>query len=616
MKQTIHMIFYKRVNTMNKIIKKFCSSLYSNEIYKDFNYNLKDFGFGINKEIKINIFKPTLQLIFLMTSVFGISYLLIPFSLCQFIWFGMGLFLTKNIITIDPLIILFNFKVDQNNDNLSFWEKIFRSLEFTPKTRYQLAMFCFLTVLCLLPNLLKYYIFTLIGIAFIFYLYKKYWDDFLDWIQDPDPKRTSKVVYLVVCLIYLIDLLVVYNITVSVFKMFELFKANMKHKEPLVWLSILEISLNLRIQAKYKWIMCYGFLIVWMVWLVKSMFTIEFGLGNLVWLILSTFKFSYRNDLDKFLEILRKNATIEKAKEIAWDNAGKLPTFVWSSLKSNLVSLWNDPVGWYNAEGFSFQGIVDKINIKEENVMKFTNVLENYKENSFAKMFSKYYFLLPFLIIFLTTTIRCKLNSLEIFIFPIILISYLLDTYFHSDFTRIDFEERLTNIVDGVEEYTKQKLSTLKGLIQTIYTAKSTAGGTLGGGLFGATTGGFLGVTLSSLASASLTGGGSLLGASLGSIYCGYSNYKNSTLECVPDQNIYGKEKNLDDETKKFQEFVKSKEKEIIEHIEESKKMIEMKEIKLLGSIDNPDTVKEQQIMGQKLDYVEVDKEMIKSDKS
>lgn len=533
---------------MNKIVTNL-----TNEIYKELDYNLKDFGLGLDKGIKIKIFKPTPQLIVLTISISALSFFVMPFVLCQFIWFIMGIYFINKIISVHPLSI-FNFET--NDCVISFWEKLFKSIEFTPRRRYQFIMFSILTVLCLLPTLIRYLVFTFFGTVLGFCLYKRYCNEFLDWIQNPDPKRTSKIVYFIVFLIYVVDLLVVYNITASVFKLFE---TNVGKKEQM-WLSMLDISLNLRIHAKYKWIMCAGCTIVWSGLLIKSIFTIEYGFVNLIWLILSTLKFSYRFDLDIFLEILKKNATIEKAKEIAWENAGKIPTLMWTSIKSNMCALLNDPIGWYTCEGLSFQGVIDKINAKEKTVMKFTYVLNTHKTHYFTRMFSKYYFMLSPITIFLTTLYKCKNNSLEIFILPIIITSYLLNTCFCSDFTKIDFEDRLTYIVDSVKDYTKKKLCVVKGIIQTTYTTKSTAGGTLNGGI----TGGIIGMMCGSLISGPFTGGGSLLGAGIGSIYCGYLNYKQSNLICIPEL----------ESIRKFQEFVKTKETKSVNNL-----MIEMKEI-------------------------------------
>lgn len=289
---------------------------------------------------------------------------------------------------------------------------------------------------------------------------------------------------------------------------------------------------------------------------------LESGLETFLWLILSFVKYSYRYNLDIFFKNLKKNTTMDKAKEIAWNNADKLQVLIWSSIKSNIAHLINNPIEWYKSDGLTFQGLIDQVNSKEDYIMKSVEIFKKYKENNLLNIFSRYYFILQILIIFLTTIINCKLYSLEIYILPIIFISYIFNIYCYSKFTQIDIIDRLINIINTSQKYTNKKSNYIKKIIQNIYTTKSTAKGTCGGGIVG----GLIGISTGSILSASLTYGGSLFGASLGGIYYGY---KKSYLEDVLEEEY------IDMETKKLRKYIEMKKKKENQDI----KLIEMKEI-------------------------------------
>ena len=446
-----------------------------------------EYKFG--KDIKVLFYLPAYEYILYFLISF-IVYYFCSFSIFQFIWFVSGLFLLNNIISI---------KLSDNESIPSSEDKILNSLKFTPKVKYNLIMYCALAILDMLPVLCKYYVFVIIAGIVI--------DMNIDRLKNIYSKGYASTIYCIILSIYVLDLVIVYNTTVSIFKLFNLDGINKN-----VLLYILQIFLTLRLEAKYKWMACLGCLFAWIIILFHSFFTISCGTSNLVWLVISTLKFSYRDELDKFIDLSKKNTSIEKIKEIAWENAGQIPTYVWHSIKTNAIELYNDPIKWYQADGFSLNGMIDKINHKEENIKKFTHTLQEYENIKFTYLFSKYSFLLSPFIIFITTISKCKTNYLEYCIIPIILITYLLNIYFYSDFTKIEFNDRIINLVICIEKYTETKSNIIKNVIHKLYITKTTTEGTLNGCILG----GILGITLGYT---SLCAPTTLLGAGLGGLY-------------------------------------------------------------------------------------------------
>ena len=120
-----------------------------------------------------------------------------------------------------------------------------------------------------------------------------------------------------------------------------------------------------------------------------------------------------------------------------------------------------------------------------------------------------------------------KINNYFIILF--IPITFTLNTYYYSIYTNISIDQRLTNILWQIDNYTNEKFNVIKNIIQSIYTTKSTTGGTL----IGASTGGIIGYTLSSFISIPLTGGTSLICAGVGSLLLGYNKYSKSNLDKI-----------------------------------------------------------------------------------
>lgn len=540
-------------------IKYILKKINSYKIYKTININLDNFL--INKNIEIHLYKPNIILVLLKILLSFLLFKLVPYIICKICWFIIVLLLFKNIIKINNILLLFDF--DKKDDDASLLQKIFTSIEFTNKVRFDFLVYSLVSFILLFISvfntLLYYNVITFIGIVGIIYIYNKYKLYILNWIDDINLKKISKIIFCIIILIYIIDLIIVYKITNSVFQLFYLKKI---YKNPLFFTLLLELYLNLRIDAKYKLISIQSYTFIWIILLIKSYLLLESGLETFLWLILSFVKYSYRYNLDIFFKNLKKNTTMDKAKEIAWNNADKLQVLIWSSIKSNIAHLINNPIEWYKSDGLTFQGLIDQVNSKEDYIMKSVEIFKKYKENNLLNIFSRYYFILQILIIFLTTIINCKLYSLEIYILPIIFISYIFNIYCYSKFTQIDIIDRLINIINTSQKYTNKKSNYIKKIIQNIYTTKSTAKGTCGGGIVG----GLIGISTGSILSASLTYGGSLFGASLGGIYYGY---KKSYLEDVLEEEY------IDMETKKLRKYIEMKKKKENQDI----KLIEMKEI-------------------------------------
>ena len=389
---------------------------------------------------------------------------------------------------------------------ITYFEDICENINFTPVVRIQFMMYIIFTILNLFHLKLYYYIVSFI-IGYNFYPCFS--------INIGNPKNIAYIVYFFILSIYIFDLIITFNLTLKICKLYYEIKL----------IKLVDIYTILRIPAKYKWIYC-------LINLFISVTTFD-ELNNILWLLILTIKFSFRYDIDMFLELFFHYDIMIKIKDILWNSLGYLPSYLWISLKSNLSSLCSSPKDWYRTEGFTFKKTINDINNKKIFINKFIKKLEKCKKNSLTIFISKYYFLIHFFIIFITTISFVKINEINnYFIILFVPITFTLNTYYYSIYTNISIDQRLTNILWQIDNYTNEKFNVIKNIIQSIYTTKSTTGGTL----IGASTGGIIGYTISSFFYASLTGGTSLVCAGIGSIYLGYNNYAKSNLEIVDKQ--------------------------------------------------------------------------------
>jgi len=450
--------------------------------------NLLDIYLGIDKVININIKYPSL--INFLLILLGIKY-------TQYILYPSCIYYIYNNIEIEDLHLLLQYNFGSSVKVLTYFEKICDNIQLTPNVRIQFMMYFIFTILNFYQLKLNYYIITFI-IGYNIYPYL--------CIDLKNPKNIASIVYFFMLSIYLFDLVITFNLTLKICNLYNGFSL----------IKLVDIYTILRIPAKYKWIFC-------LINLFISIITFD-DLNNILWLFILTVKFSFRYDIDMYLEIFFQYNIINKIKDILWNS---LPSYVWTSLKSNLSSFCSNPKEWYYTEGITFKKTVNELNNKKIFINKFIKKLEKYQKHSFTIFISKYYFLIHFFIIFITTFLFIKINNYFIIFF--IPITFTLNTYYYSIYTNISIDQRLTNILWQIDNYTNEKFNVIKNMIQSIYTTKSTTGGTL----IGASTGGIIGYTLSSFISIPLTGGTSLICAGIGSLLLGYKNYSKSNLDKI-----------------------------------------------------------------------------------
>lgn len=451
--------------------------------------NLLDIYLGIDKVININIKYPSL--INFLLILLGIKY-------TKYILYPSCIYYIYNNIEIEDLHLLLQYKFGSSIKILTYFEKICDNIQLSPNVRIQFMMYFIFTILNLYQLKLYYYIFTFI-IGYNIYTYL--------CIDFKNPKNIASIVYFLMLSIYLFDLVITFNLTLKICNFYNGFSL----------IKLVDIYTILRIPAKYKWIFCLiNFFI--------SIITFD-DLNNILWLFILTAKFSFRYDIDMYLELFFQYNIMNKIKDILWNS---LPSYVWTSLKSNIYSLYSNPKEWYNTEGISFQRTIDDLNNRKIFINKFIKKLEKYQKHSFTVFISKYYFLIHLYIIEITSIIFVFVNNINnIFIFMFITFSFILNSYYYSQYTNINLDQRLTNILWQIDNYTNEKFTSIKNIIQTIYTTKTTTGGTI----IGATTGSIIGYTLSSFVSIPLTGGVSLICAGIGSLFLGYNNYTKSNLD-------------------------------------------------------------------------------------
>lgn len=456
--------------------------------------NLLDIYLGIDKVININIKYP---------SLYNCLWILLGIKYTQYILYPSCIYYIYNNIEIEDLHLLLQYNFDSSVKVLTYFEKICDNIQLTPIVRIQFIMYFIFTILNFYQLKLYYYIFTFI-IGYNIY-------PFL-CIDLKNPKNIAFIVYFFMLFIYLFDLIITFNLTLKVCNLYN----------GLSLIKLVDIYTILRIPAKYKWIFC-------LINLFISIITFD-DLNNILWLFILTVKFSFRYDIDIYLEIFFQYNIMNKIKDILWNSLGYLPSYVWTSLKSNLHSLYNNPKEWYNTEGITFKKTINDINTKKIFINKFIKKLEKCQKNTFTIFISKYYFLIHFFIIFITTISFIKIYKINnYFIIFFVPITFLLNNYYYSIYTNICIDQRLTNILWQIDHYSNDKFNVAHSIIQSIYTTKTTTSGTI----IGASTGGIIGYTLSSFFYASMTGGASFVCAGFGSLYLGYNNYKQAQTDLI-----------------------------------------------------------------------------------
>lgn len=176
-------------------IKYILKKINSYKIYKTININLDNFL--INKNIEIHLYKPNIILVLLKILLSFLLFKLVPYIICKICWFIIVLLLFKNIIKINNILLLFDF--DKKDDDASLLQKIFTSIEFTNKVRFDFLVYSLVSFILLFISvfntLLYYNVITFIGIVGIIYIYNKYKLYILNWIDDINLKKYLKLYF-------------------------------------------------------------------------------------------------------------------------------------------------------------------------------------------------------------------------------------------------------------------------------------------------------------------------------------------------------------------------------------------------------------------------------------
>lgn len=398
-----------------------------------------------------------------------INILLIPLLLIIYL---TNLFVNNIIFHFIILLALYysiDLEILAQKDKKRIIDKILNILDFNYIIKKKIIYFFIINILINSLFILKYIKIIVFSICpFLFINIKKL-----------DSKCLSYIFTVIILSIFILDLVITFCLTETICNLaIYLYKRNIKFN--ILLNHIIKIILNIRFDSKTKWFFSFNFLLIW---LSGFIYIEENSLYNVSFLLLNTLKYYYKNDIDIYINKLDGIITRKKILEIIVDNYD----IIVNKIKNNIYKIYNNPLVWIKSDRYNYNGLIEDVDKKKNNIDDFINHCKIIKDNKYIKLFSDYYFELPFFITFFVCLI--KLSNYKLLILPIIFFSYIINLINPFSYVQKTLINRIEQFINLLEKNANGNLNIIKKIIKT--TDKAT--GIQNAGIIGATTGSVIG---------------------------------------------------------------------------------------------------------------------------